>query len=223
MKDDHIEAIIARYVKDRDTVSIGSNELGERFVKKLALALEMKHIPITEIDFIPTSFRIASLASQVGLKIADINDHEVDVAIEFVDQIDSHYNFVKRSSASFVRDKMIAQSAGLLVAIAEDKAYVKKIRGNIPYEVATFGWKRTLNQLDSFGKAKQRLRKDGMPEKTETGNYIIDVEFDRLFNYEELELTTKNIPGVLESGLFVGYADKIMLHGKNIRLMSRTE
>ncbi len=221
MQDDHIESLIARYVKDGDCVSIGSGELGERFVKRLAIALESKHIPIWNVDFVPTSFRMASVASSMGLPIADINEREVDVAIEFVDQVDGSYNFVKRNSASFVRDKMIAQSAGILVAIAPEGGFTEKIRGNVPYEISAFGWKRTLNQLDGFGKARRRLRKDGLPEKTETGNYMIDVEFDRLFNYEELELLTKNIPGVVESGLFVGYADKIVLHGKRIQLMSR--
>ncbi len=221
MQDDHIESLIARYVKDGDCISVGSGELGERFVKRLGLALESKHIPIWNVEFVPTSFRIGAVASSMGLPIADINEREVDVAIEFVDQIDENYNFVKRISSSFVRDKMIAQSSGILVAIANESGFVKKLRGNIPYEVSTFGWKRTLNQLDGFGKARRRLRENGLPEKTETGNYVIDVEFDRLFNYEELELLTKNIPGVLESGLFVGYADKIVLHGKKIQLMSK--
>ena len=223
MKDDHIEAIIARYIKDGDTVSIGSNPLGERFVKKLALAVEAKHIPIADIDFIPTSFNMASLAAQMGLRISDLNEREIDIGIEFVDQIDGNYNFVKRSSNSFVRDKMICQSAGLLVAICNEGGFVEKIRGKIPYEVETFGWKRTLMQLDGFGKAQRRADEKGSPLKTETGNYVIDVEFDKLFNYEELETLTKNIPGVIESGLFVGLADKIVVHGKSIKLMSRVD
>lgn len=221
MHENHIEAMVVRYIKDGDVVSIGSGDVGEKFVKKLALALEAKHIPINSVEFVPTSFRIATVASGLAIPIADINEREVDVAIEFVDQIDAHYNFVKRNSSSFIRDKMICQSAGLLVAVADEAGFVEKLRGRIPYEVSTFGWKRTLNQLDGFGKAARRLKTNGTPEKTETGNYIIDVEFDKLFNYEELEILTKNIPGVIESGLFVGYADKIILHGKKIQVMGR--
>ncbi|MEK6957617.1 MAG: ribose 5-phosphate isomerase A [archaeon] len=222
MHEKHIEGIIARYVKDGDVVSIGTGDLGEKFTKKLALALEQEHVPINSIGFVPTSMRSAMVASSLGLPIADINDKEIDVAIEFVDQIDNNYNFIKRSSHSFVRDKMIAQSAGTLIVVADESALVEKLRGTIPFEIATFGWKRTLNQLDVWGKARRR-EMNGIPFKTETGNYVIDVDVDGIFSYDDLEFETKNIPGVLETGLFLGYADKVVLRGAQLRLLSRTE
>ena len=222
MQDQHIESLIVRYIKNGDVVSIGTSGMGEKFLKKLAMALEHEHIPIDEIEFIPTSMRMAAIPSSLSLPIADINEREVDVAIEFVDQIDGDFNFIKRHSSSFVRDKMIAQSAGILVAVADEKAMVKKLRGMIPFEVATFGWNRTRNQLDALGSARRRMNGE-LPFKTETGHYVIDVEIDNIFSYDDLEFETKQIPGVLETGLFVGFADKIVLHGKKIQLMSRTE
>ena len=126
----NIEALIVKYIKDGDTVSIGSNELGEKFVKKLALAVEAKHIPIAEIHFVPTSFNMAVLARQMGLRLTDLNEREIDVAIEFVDQIDPNHNFIKHNSSSFVRDKMICQSAGLLVAITNDKYIIHKSKNS---------------------------------------------------------------------------------------------
>ena len=222
MQDEHVEGFIVRYIKDGDVVSIGSSDLGEKFLKSLAMALEKEHIPINQIEFVPTSMRNATLASSMGIPIADINEKDIDVAIEFVDQVDPNYNFIKRNSLSLVRDKMIAQCAGILVVIANEGNFVDRLKGTIPFEVATFGWKRTQNQLDTYGRARRR-ETNGVPFKTETGNYIIDVVFDSIFNYEELETETKNIPGVLETGLFIGYADKIIIHGKKIELMSRTE
>ena len=222
MNEPTIEGLIARYVKDGDVVSIGTSELGEKFVKKLALALEDEKIPINDIEFIPTSMRMATVASSLGIQIADINDKEIDVAIEFADAADENFNFIKRHSSSLVRDKMISQSAAILVSICNEKNMMKRLRGTIPFEVSTFGWKRTLNQLDAYGAARRR-EKGGVPFHTETGNYMIDVDFDSIFSYEELEVQSKNIPGVLETGLFVGLADKIVLYGKGIRLLSRTE
>ncbi|MAG17922.1 MAG: hypothetical protein CL944_00420 [Candidatus Diapherotrites archaeon] len=222
MHEKHIEDLIVRYIKDGDVVSIGSSELGEKFIKKLALALEEEHMPIDKISFVPTSIQNAAIASSLGLLIADINDVEVDVAIEFVNQIDDNFNFVKRESSSFVRDKMIAQSAGILIGVTEENGFVKKLKGKIPFEVATFGWKRTLNQLDSLGTARRRMN-GKIPFKTETGHYVIEVDIDKIFSYEDLEFEAKNIPGVLETGLFVGFADKIITHGKKIQLLSRTE
>ncbi|MCR4335248.1 MAG: ribose-5-phosphate isomerase A, partial [archaeon] len=160
MQEEHIEQLIVRYIKDGDVVSIGSSELGEKFIKRLALALEEEHIPIDHISFVPTSMQTAAIASSLGLPIADINDVEIDVAIEFVDMVDDNYNFIKRNSSSFVRDKMIAQSAGILIAITNEEGFVKKLKGKIPFEVATFGWKRTMNQLDSLGEARRRMKEE---------------------------------------------------------------
>ncbi|MCR4368439.1 MAG: ribose 5-phosphate isomerase A [archaeon] len=221
MEERHIEGIIARYIKDGDVVSVGSSALGEKFIKKLALSLEEESVPINSIEFVPTSMRTAAIASSLGLPIADINEREVDVAVEFADMVDGDYNFIKRDSASFVRDKMIAQSAAILIIVCDEKNLVGKLRGRIPFEIATFGWKRTMNQLDGLGKAKRRMN-GSLPFKTETGHYVIDADVDKIFSYEDLEFETKNIPGVLETGLFVGFADKILLHGKQLRMMSRT-
>ncbi len=218
----HIEGFVAKYVKDKDVVSMGTSKLGEEFLKKLALALEDEEIEIWDIKFVPTSLYLASIASSLKIPIGNLNDEEIDIAIEFVDQIDENFNFVKRHSLSLVRDKMIAQSAAILIAITKKEDYVKKLRGKIPFEVCAFGWKRTMNQLEKLGKAKLRMGKD-KPFRTETGHYLIDVNVDEIYSLEEMEYQAKEVPGVLETGLFIGYADKIILHNKTIEVKSRTE
>ncbi|MDO8633753.1 MAG: ribose 5-phosphate isomerase A [archaeon] len=215
-----IEKFILKYIKDGDVVSIGTSKAGEVFLKKLALVLELDHLPINSIQFVPTSNRLAVIARQLEIPITTINEHEIDFAVEFVDQVDRDFNFVKRDSSSLVRDKMIAQSAENLLVVAEEKNFVKKIRGRIPFEIAFFGWKRTVNQLESFGHA--RIREDkGRKLKTETGHYIVDVDCDKVFSLEDLEYRAKEVPGVLETGLFLGYADRIVLHNGRVRVLSR--
>lgn len=216
-----IEKFILKYIKDGDVVSVGASKAGEVFLKRLALVLELDHLPINSIQFVPTSNRLAVIAKQLEIPITTINEHEIDFAVEFVDQVDTDFNFVKRDSASLVRDKMIAQSAENLLVVAEEKNFVDKIRGRIPFEIAFFGWKRTVNQLASFGEA--RIREDkGRKLKTETGHYIVDVDCDRVFSPQDLEYRAKEVPGVLETGLFIGYADRIVLHNEGVRVLSRT-
>ena len=220
LKDEHIEQLVVKYIKSGDTVSIGTSGLGEAFLKKLAVALAAKHVDLENVEFVPTSNRLAVVASQLHLPLVSLNDSEIDVAIEFADSIDFDFNFIKRDSFSLVRDKMIAQSAGLLVVVADPKNYSKKLSGPIPFEVTTFGWKRTLNQLSVFGKASL-VEANGSPKKTETGNFIVSVFCDPMYSFEEIEMQSKQIPGVLETGLFLGYADKILLHNKHIKMVSR--
>ncbi len=222
LKDEHIEDFIVKNIKSGDTVSIGTSKLGTVFLKKLALAIEREEIDLKGISFVPTSNELAEVASQLKLPITNLNDSEIDVAVEFVSAVDWDFNFIKRESFSLVRDKMIAQSAATLFVVCEEENFSKTLRGKIPFEVAPFGWKRTLNQLSMFGNAKL-VEDNGKPQKTESGNYLIEVVFDEVFFLEDLEYKTKDIPGVLETGLFLGYADKILLHNNNrIKMISRT-
>ena len=222
LTEEAIEQFIVKYVKDGDVVSIGTSGLGEKFLVKLAIALEHEHIPINQIKFVPTSHRLAAIASQLGMEMTSLNDDEIDVAFEFVDQIDNDFNFIKRNSYSLVRDKMIAQSAATLVAITEQANSGKMLQGRVPFEISSFGWRRTVNQLEMFGNARLRMEK-ATPAKTESGNYLADVNIDGIFSLEDVEYKSKEIPGVLETGLFIGYADKIVIHNKTIKVLSRME
>lgn len=218
MDDRNIARLISKYIKDGSTVAIGTSMLGEKFLKTLALEMEIKKM---EIRIVPTSFRIAAVATSLGLKLASLNSEEVDVAIEFVDQVDEGFNYIKRHSHSLVRDKMIAQSAENLIVIGEKKGFVKILHGNIPFEICTFGNERTLGQLEKLGRARLRT-KHSKPYKTETNHYFVDVDVDEVYSLEDLEYQAKEIPGVLETGLFVGYADTVVLYDdKTVKVRSR--
>ena len=77
-------------------------------------------------------------------------------------------------------------------------------------------------QLEKLGKATLREKK-GKPFKTETGHYVIDVKVDEIYSLEDLEFQAKDIPGVLETGLFIGYADRILIHSNKLKMLSRLD
>lgn len=213
-----IKAVVDRYVKDDTILSLGTGPQNELFLRQIALKT---HELDLDIRFVPTSVKLAEIASNLKLKIASINEYEIDLAIEFADLVDKDFNFISRDTTSLVRDKMVGQSAAEMLVIAEEKDYVKQLSGIIPYEVAVFGARHSLVRLDQFGNAKFRLKENGERYMTETGHYIIDVDFDKAFDLDDLEYETKEVPGVLESGLFIDYADRVLLHNKKIHLMSR--
>jgi len=219
LKEETIEALAARYIKPESVIAFGTSSLSEVFLKKIALKIEDEK---TGIKVIPTSHRIAEILSSLNIPTASISDHEVDVAFEFVSSINKDFDFVKKESASFVRDKMIAQSAEELIVITEKENFVDKILGIIPCEIESFGWKRTLIQLEKLGKAS--LRKIGKTEyRTETNHLVADVEIDEIYDLDEIEMQAKEIPAVIETGLFLGYADRIILHNHGLEVKSRLD
>ena len=212
-----IEGLIAKYIRDESVVAIGTSQLAERFLKTLALKLAERN---QSIHFVPTSIRIAGMASELGLHLVSIEEHEIDVAIEFPDQADFQYNFLKTDSESLVRDKMICQSATDLIIILEKNRFVERLSGWMASEITSFGWKRTLIQLEKLGPSKLKTVNE-KPFVTESGNYLALTKIDEIYSPDELEFQAKDVPGVLETGLFVGYADRMVLYNPGLEVKSR--
>ena len=215
------EEFVKKYLKNETILAIGTSSLGEKFLKKLALTLEESN---KKIKIMPSSTNIAIVAKSLGFDLVSINKTEVDIAIEFVSQVNEEFNFIKSNSTSLIRDKMIAQSSELFFVVCNEKNFVKQLNASIVFEISAFGWERTVNQLDQLGKAV--IRKFGEEFiKTETGNYLVDVIIDSIHDLNDIEMQSKHIPGVIETGLFLGYADKIILINKDkvIKLKSRKE
>ena len=163
LSEDQVDAFVSRYVKDGNVVAVGTNQLGELFLKKLGILCESNH---WEIEIIPTSTSQIATAKMFHLPLTTLNEREVDIAFEFVDQADNDYNFLKRYSTSLIRDKMIAQSAAELVAILPGKEQFERLHGNVSMEISSFGWKRTLLLLERVGKVDHQKYPDE-PPKTE--------------------------------------------------------
>ncbi|MDO8625690.1 MAG: ribose-5-phosphate isomerase A [Candidatus Diapherotrites archaeon] len=219
MREDTVEGLVAKYIPDGSVVALGSGHLSESFLKRLAfrmVSLEEKFL------FIPTSMHLAALAAELRIPITSIDEHEVDVAVEFPTQLDHDYNFLKSSSHSLIRDKMICQSATDLICVCEKKDFVERLSGAIAFEIAMFGSKRTLLELSKFGKT-DLLREGKRDFHTESANLLALCKPDAIFSLEDLEFQTKQIPGVIETGLFIGYADRMILFNPGIEAKSRVQ
>ena len=54
----------------------------------------------------------------------------------------------------------------------------------------------------------------GEPFITDNSNYLLDCEFERIEDPEQLEMDINSIPGVVENGLFIGLANEVIVGGK---------
>lgn len=212
-----IEDLINEHVKDNFVVSFGTGKFMNIFVSKLALKVEQENL---NVKVVPTSQHMNELLHDLGLEVSSLEDKEIDVAFDFVDMVDENFNYISLDSTSLVRDKMIAQSAETMIIIVPQSGFVKNLKDRVLFEISTFGYKRTLIQLMNLG--IPTLKKQGnKPVKTESGNYLVEVLVDEIHDTEDLEFQSKNIPGVLESGLFLDYADKIVLHNGSVKVKTR--
>ena len=210
-----LQAIIKEfdhYINDGNIVAIGTSRYDTEFVDELVKYLLFKK---KEVFFVATTSRQAAQFSDLGQKVVSLNDKEIDVAIEFIDQVDSDFNFIKKDTKSFIRDKMISQSALNLITVCDRLDLVDKITKDVSVEISSFAWERTILNLQSYGLARVVLDIDGQIIKTETGHYLARITLDKNITLEDFEYSVKNIPGVLETGVFLGMADIILIVDKN--------
>lgn len=211
----NIQAIIKEfdeYINNGNIIAIGTSRYDTEFVDEFVKYLLFKK---KDVSFVATTSRQAAQLANLGQKVVSLNDREIDVGIEFVDQVDLDFNFIKKETRSFIRDKMISQSALNLITVCDKADIVDRISKDVSVEISSFAWERTIFNLQSYGLARVVLDIDGNIIKTETGHYLARITLDKNITLEDFEYSVKNIPGVLETGVFLGSADVIFIIDKD--------
>ncbi len=193
-----------KLVKDVKVVGLGSGSTLSAIVR------EMANLPNKEsIEFLPTSLQIKLEAEQSRLRIADENRLPyTDIVFDGADQIDSEFNMIKGGGGALLKEKIVMSSAKKVVIIADASKFVESLNRSVPLEVHPMARSAIPKVLrDMNGKAMLRTLDKGYPFVTENGNLIFDTLFPSIADPKRTESELKNIPGVLEVGLFTRRAD----------------
>ncbi len=214
---DRVEALLERYVKQNNVVSLGTGPTNEAFLKKLAIYAESSGL---RIKVVPTSHAMGLICSELKIPTVSLNDVEVDLAFDYIDQVDNDFNYISNETTSLIRDQMIAQGAAEMIVIAKEENFVPRLNCKMSIEASTFAVNKTMAQLMNLGEPTLKLAK-GKPVMSETGHYFIELKFDEIYSLEDLDYEAKRIPGVLETSLFIGCADRVVLYGNDLTVKSR--
>lgn len=201
-----IQKFLKQTIKPKSTIAIGTSKIGLQVLRELAI-----HNVINDLDLkiVPTSTDIAHLAHEFELRLSPIT-HKIDLTIEFADYADPMFNYIKTSTQSLIRDKMIAKFARECYVFVYEEDYNSNNIPYIPLEVSRFGTRLIEQELYAFGESKIRTNSLGQMYKTLETNYIVDLKLDnKLYDFDDLNFRLNSMPGVLETGLFVSYADKL--------------
>ena len=195
---------IERYVKDNQIIGLGSGSTTAVLVRELA-RLKNKNT----LKFIVTSLQIKREAENSGLEIVDENHiPQIDIVFDGADQIDSEYNMIKGGGGALLKEKILISAAKQVVIVADSKKFVEKFNRPVPLEVHPFARSAVSKKLREISSQVQlRILEKGYPFITENGNIIFDATVSSIIDVPKKEIELKNIPGVLEVGLFTRRAD----------------
>jgi ribose 5-phosphate isomerase A len=199
-----------REIRDNSTIGLGS---GNTILRTLELAAERIKKENLKITFIPTSYQTEIAAKKLGLKTANLEeDTEPDLALDGADQIQWRtLDMVKGGGAALLREKIVDSTSKKLVIIVDEKKLAKTLGGPqpIPVEIVPFGYASTIGKIRKISEKTSLREATGKvgPVITDNGNLIADAYFRSLRRPELVNEKLKKIPGVVETGLFLGMAD----------------
>lgn len=202
-------------VKPGMTLGLGTGSTANHFIR----ALGAKVKDGLDVKGVPTSRATAELAKELGITITTLNDHPfLDLCVDGADEFDSELRLIKGGGGALLIEKIVATSAKEVVIITDESKQVKTLgQFPLPIEVINVGvkataWKveRAFRMLGMSPKMTLRIR-DGQMFRTDLGNVIIDAACGEIKEPERLELILNNIPGVVNNGLFIGIAARVLM------------
>jgi ribose 5-phosphate isomerase A len=198
------------YVSDGMTVGLGSGSTSMFMIA--ALGLKRRENSWT-IRGVASSTAAEEAARKAGIPLVELNDVEyLDVAIDGADEIAPGLALIKGGGGALFREKVVAAASREFVVIADSSKLVPALGAfPLPVEVLPMAWKHVGRRLERLG-AHPRLReKAGCAYLTDQGNYIMDCECGVITDPQELSNRIKEIPGVVEHGLFLGMATRALI------------
>jgi len=203
-----------KYIQDGMILGLGTGSTVEYTLRKLGEKIKDG----LKIQGIPTSIHTKKIAKKVNIPLTTLDDNpEIDITIDGADEVDSNLNLIKGGGGALTREKIIAFNSKKVIIVIDDSKVVKALGIDfpLPVEVIKFGWTATKKSLEGFGcEVKLREVMENEPYITDNGNYILDCEFERIDNPEQLDADLNLIPGVVETGLFIGLVDEVIVGSK---------
>jgi ribose 5-phosphate isomerase A len=164
---------------------------------------------------VAASSRTDELARAAGIEVVELDgSFQLDLALDGADEVDGSLRLIKGGGGALLREKIVVSATRRFVVVAETRKKVERLGSGfrLPVEIVRFAWRDTRRRLAALlPDAELRLREDGVSYVTDEGHFILDCTLPGDAELDSLDSELKQIPGVVEHGLFIGLADQALL------------
>jgi ribose 5-phosphate isomerase A len=204
----------AALVASGSVVGLGTGSTAAFAIEELGRRIRSGEL--ADITGVPTSNASHRLGLECGVPIVDIESTpSIDITIDGADEIDPLQRVLKGGGGALLREKIVAARTARWVIIGDSTKIVDRLgsRYPVPVEVVKFGWSGHAEALREMGAvAVLRPGSGEAPFVTDEGHYIIDARFPHgLDDPDELARTLRKRPGVVETGLFLGFRPEVII------------
>jgi ribose 5-phosphate isomerase A len=198
-------------VADGMILGLGTGRAAEAFIE----ALGRRARGGLRVKGVPTSQRSAELARRVNIEVASLEevDH-LDIAFDGADEVTPELALTKGLGGALLRERVVAFEARVFVVLVTPEKLVPRLgtRAPIPIEVVPFASPSASRHLRKLGgEPVVRKKADGYPYMTDNQNWILDTRFDPIADPAAIHAAARAIPGVVDTGLFLGMASVVLV------------
>jgi ribose 5-phosphate isomerase A len=206
-------------------IGLGSGSTMALALSELARRVKARRM---DVSVVPTSHQVENLAISHNLRVISLNEAAtVDYAIDGADQVhESTLDLIKGGGGAMLQEKVLDSVARTVAIVVDESKLAKQLGGKqlIPLEVLPAAHRNVqarVARIDGRARLREGSGKVG-PVITDNGNFILDADFGKIENPAKLEHRLKMIPGLLETGLFLGVADVVHVGLRNGKIESLT-
>lgn len=198
-----------KYVKNGMTVGLGTGSTAAHMVKELGKLIKNG----LEITGVPSSENTKKLATELRIPLTTLDKtNGIDIYIDGADEFDPYMQLIKGGGGALLREKILTYNSDLVIIIADSQKEVKRLGDfKLPVETIPFATKKIAQLLQEMGLLPKLRVRDGKNFVTDEGNFILDLNIKHIANIHLLESKLKQIPGIVETGLFLDMADIIII------------
>jgi ribose 5-phosphate isomerase A len=198
-------------VPDGARIGLGSGRTAEAFIRLLAERVRQG----LRIRGVPTSVGIARLAESLGITLDTLDPVEpLLVTIDGADEVErGSLNLIKGRGGALVRERIVAAASRRQVILVTPEKMVDRLgqRGQLPVEVLPFAAPFVARQIEQLGLHPVLRGQPGTPFVTDNGNWIFDCPVGPLPDPAGLDRALRDLPGLVDTGLFLGTAALVLL------------
>lgn len=201
------------YVKSGMVVGLGTGSTVYYALIKLGEKIKQG----LDIRAIATSIESERMAKELGIELVTFSNIDaIDITIDGADEVDPNWNLIKGGGGALLREKIVATASRQLIVIVDESKVVKQLgRFPLPIEVVKFGYEMTMRKFEELGYNPKLRAANDRPYITDNGNYIIDCHIGLIDNPPQLHDLINQLVGVVDNGLFINYASKVIVGYEN--------
>ena len=207
-----VEELLNR-IDDIGIIGVGTGSTVEEFIKQLA---RFKNT-LTDKCFTASSLDTILKMREYGFNtIHPSSLSKIDFYVDGADEVDPDLNMIKGGGGALFLEKILTYYSKYRVFIVDYSKLVRWLgeKHPIPLEVNFYALSFVEEYLRNKGyrvSIRRPVKGKYGPVVSDTFGVIVDLYLDEPVDIKSLEHELKMIPGIVETGLFVKLADKVIV------------